>query len=198
MSSETEPTKNEPAKTGKAKNTLDNKTLTIVGVVVVLLVGSFVLKGIFLTSSNTVLEKAIETASNGDVSVDSNLKDNSITVKDKDGNSTTLTSTQNQDLPDGFPSAIPLYNGQSIKSSYRIDAPEGGTNWSVSAESNDDAATIKNFFVDKLSDWTKSDELLINGSYTLVFTKDNIGLSLNIMPNDSGPASDISYIVTAK
>jgi len=198
MSSESEPTNtgNKPAKTDNAKNISNNKTLLIVvGAVVLLAIAGFALKSLVLTNNDNAIEKAIYTASNGDVSVDANTKDNSVTVSDKEGNTTTLTT--NEELPEDFPSYIPLYTSQTIESSYRIDAPEGGTNWSVTAESDDDAATIKNFFVDNLSDWTKTDELFINGGYTLVFTKDeNTTLSLTISPNDSGPASDIYYVVT--
>lgn len=121
---------------------------------------------------NKVLEK------NG-VKVKSDGKDSgTVEITGKDGEK--LTISGGKKLPEGFPSDVPLPDGAQIESGSAIEA-EGGRMFTVSAEVEQSAQQILDFYKDELADFKN----------LLTSTTDDGG-----MATWEGSANDVMIVVT--
>lgn len=175
-----------------------NKTLVIVLVIVFVV---FVLPGMVIggaiwwfgrgKNAENLAESIIESSTGSDVDIDS--KTGEYSIKSDDGSAELSTS---EELPDNFPSEVPLYKSQTITSSYRTSSTSSDA-WSVVAESNDSVSKVEDYLEDKFSDWTNKGEYSVNGTTTTTYEKGEFSVSLTVgeQSGDTGKTS-ISYLVT--
>lgn len=95
-----------------------------------------------------VMEKAAEESG---VTVDK--EEDEITIKTEEGEATIGGGT---DLPEGFPSAVPVYPDMEISSSWRVTENEVVT-FSVSGITGDSGKSVFDWYKSKLDGWEKSE-----------------------------------------
>lgn len=91
----------------------------------------------------------------------------------------------NLDVPDGFPSDIPLYPGLNL---YGASAVPGG-GFSLAALSDDDVDTISAWYASRMTQggWTASDAPQgMPGQSGLIFEKGNRRVMVTLTPGSSG------------
>lgn len=163
-----------------------NKTLVIVLVVVGALIlvgvgGTFVVGMVLANMGKSMVENATGTTitTNG----------GSTTIQSKDGTSSISTSAS---LPDGFPSSVPLYSGQTIVTSSKYKNGED-TSWSVTAETNDSAAKTVAGIKSLYSGWQQNSEAESDGTYSFYYTKGDLGVIMYV--SNAAGKSTITYSV---
>lgn len=174
----------------------NNKALIIVLIVVFFV---FVLPGLLIGGAiwwfarddggDKLTEAIVENISGENVDI--NSEDGSFSVKSDDGSFTYGT----EELPEGFPSNIPLYEGQKLTSSYRSSTDSGNT-WSVTAETNDSVDKVDDYFDEKFTGWTNEGEFAANGTTSTTYRQGTLSVSLTIGKNVSGDKTNISYLVS--
>ena len=146
----------------------------MIGVIVMVALAGL---GWFMTRSNErATEKAIESATGGKVDVD--LKNDKVSVKSEDGES---TIGQNVSVPSDWPEDVMVYKG--IKQSNIVASTtdkKGG--FSVSLTTKDSAETVKNTYDEALANngWAISGEWAVQGGIVITATKDTRNLSITI------------------
>ncbi len=148
------------------------------------------------TASKIVEENVINSLSDNKVKI--NSRDNSYTISDSSGNSS--TSNNSQTISADFPSDIPLYTNQKVIGNTRTKSTKG-IGWMVSANSNDSAESVSNFFKDKLTTtgWTNVSEFSVNNTFSAEYTKGSVSFSYVIAPGTSNtPSTGITYAVSQK
>lgn len=163
-----------------------NKTLIIVlavvgGLVALGVIGSIVTAVILGNMGKTLFE----TATNSTI----NTNGGETTIKSNDGSSSVSVSAK---LPEGFPSDISLYPGQTIVSSSRVKTGED-TSWGITAETKDDAAKTVAGLKSLYSGWNMESEVETNGAYSNYYTKGDYAISTYVA-NENG-VTTISYSV---
>ena len=145
-------------------------------------------------SPENIAEDIIEAGSDGQVDVDSD--DGEITVETEDG-SATLSSSG--DLPEGFPSAVPVLEGD-ITFSQSISTGESGTSYTVLVDVSD---TVADAFSEVKSDMTAAgfettSETTVStddGAWsTATFTSADHQVIVSV--TDAGDTTTVSYGVT--
>lgn len=188
-------------KTEPTKKVVDNnKKMLIVAAVVV---GLFVLWKFVLSDNDSGLsdgynsdnftESIIESATGADVDYDEGR--GSVSVKTDEGEFSSETSGE---LPDNFPSDIPVYDKQNIVSSYST-TNDDGTVWYVSAQTDSSVDDVKNFFTDKFTGWDNKSTSTYNSTVTQSYEKGTVQVSLIISPAGEAYNNDkttITYSVT--
>lgn len=176
----------------------NNKTLVIVLIVVfvVFILPGFVLAGSLWwwgrgNNASKLAESIIENSTGNKVDVDSESGD--YTIKSGDG---TYELTSSGELPDNFPSDVPLYDDQDITGSYRSSS-EGVSSWSVTAETEDSVAKVGDFFDDEFSSWDNQGEFSASGTTTTVYKKGNLSATVSVGESSQGGGkTSISYLVS--
>ena len=145
-------------------------------------------------SAENIAGDIIEAGSDGQVDVD--IDDGEVTVETEDG-SATLSSSG--DLPEGFPSDVPVLEG-AITFSQSIDTGESGTSYTVLVDVSD---TVADAFSQVKSEMTAAGfettgETTVNtddGAWsTATFTSADHQVIVSV--TDAGDSTTVSYGVT--
>jgi len=140
-----------------------------------------------------VAEKATEAAIEKSTGVDVEKSGDEVTITGEDG--TEITASSDGQLPDGFPSDIPVYEGPITSS---IKADKG---WSVTIEAADDVDTIFSWYKQELekSGWKVVSEMKVTDGAAVVAEKgdQNVQVTIGTSSSDAG-ASTLSLFVSTK
>ncbi len=190
-------------KTEPTKKSADNNKMILI--VVAVIVGLFLLWKFVLSDNDKSLtdgynaenltESIIKSTTGADVDYSSD--NGSVSVKTNDGE---FSSSTSEKLPDNFPSEVPVYDNQSIVSSYSTTS-DGSTAWYVSAQTDKSVEDVKNFFSDKFSDWDNKSTSTYNGTASQSYEKGTLSVTLIITPAGEGYNNDkttITYSVSTK
>ncbi len=178
--------KEEPVSQGQNKAV--KVILIVVGVLLLLgIIGTFALGWIGTRIGTTIFEQA----TNGSVDVDNG----DVTFTGDDGDTEFRAS---QELPEDFPSEVPLYAGAELESSSRIRQNDE-VYWSANYTTSDDYTTVSNYFEDIVDqgDWTK-DSIFESGQMTnLSASNETAGLQLqlSVLADESAGTTAINYTV---
>jgi len=149
------------------------------GVIVALLI----VGGLNRLVSKSATERAIESATNGQVEVDSN--GDNVTVKTDQG-----TWSTSDKLPADFPTDVPLYPGAELQGSLASAPSDGSGGHYVGLESTDAIATVVAWYKKEIvaKGWKIITDANISGSTILSAEKDTRMLSVTIS-EESGKVS---------
>lgn len=186
------------------KTTKNNKTIiVIIGLVaffffVVPVILFFVVFGVIKSKfgdqakTTKTISGLVESASGGQVSVDSNGKD--ITVKAKDGTEVSSSSK----LPTDWPAIVVIYSPSTIAGSYKA-TQDGKPSWTVATTTTDTYDKVKADIASKYSSWTKTSEYESSGVLITNYDKDNYSVVITAtQPTGSDTKVSINYSVTQK
>lgn len=166
----------------------NNNTKTVVIVVSVVIFFFVVLPIIVFGIGAAILGNKL--AENG-VSVDSGK---SISINDGNGNS--FSAGGSQSLPEGFPSAVKLYNGQ-ITSSGRVNV-SGETGWTVTVTTNDGLSQVMNSIASTYSQNGWTTELNTTSENGALFTATNGNLRVSVFGSNKDGQTSVLYTVNTQ
>ena len=135
-----------------------------------------------------LVEKAIEQAAAKEgESVDINLEEGQINIKDKEGNEIQLGGAE---LPEGWPSEVPVNNNITIQFSGK-ETTDDKENYNISGTFNGSGKDLYNYYKQQLSGWNvESDSVTDMGDkgkvYSLQVSNDKYYVSLFITDSDEG------------
>lgn len=167
------------AKFGKRNVTIG---AVIVGVVVV----GLILNGIGNKASEEAAERAIEAATGGRVDVDAD--DGEVTVRTEEG-----TWSTSAELPDDFPSDVPLYPDAEVQGSVAAAGQQGG-GISVGLQTDDDLSDVTAWYKREVpaKGWTVTTDATVNGALILGASKDGRTLSVSV----SGEGESVTIVLS--
>jgi len=140
-----------------------------------------------------VAEKATEAAIEKSTGVEVDQEGDEVTIKGEDG--TEITASSDGQLPDGFPTDIPVYEGQ-ITSSLKADK-----GWSVTIEAADDVETVFTWYKQELeaSGWKIVSEMKVTDGGVLVAEKGDQSVQVTLGTSSSDAAkTSIALFVSTK
>ena len=147
------------------------KIMYVITVVCVILIALFLAAGckgkIIERITEGAIESAIEAQSDGEVDID--VSEGGISIKTDEGE---VTIGEGTDLPDGFPSIIPVYPDMTIQTAWK-STEDDKDNFYISALSDDSGEKIFNWYKDKMSGWE------IESEFTQDSGEDGITMSIN-------------------
>lgn len=204
MSDQTKDQKTNTAEGAKTvppkRKTSGNKTLLIIGIVVIVL---FVIPGIMLAvflgwlasgdNAENLTESIVERSTGSDIDINSN--DGSFSISTDEGS---VEVGGNQTLPSDLPEAVVVYDNQEIVGVFTNTQDEDKF-WSITAETNSAVDSVNSFIVDGYTDrgWTTESTSTFNTSSTYNFSNGNLEAVVTISPTDESTAS-ITYYVSQK
>jgi hypothetical protein len=158
--------------------------------------GAALVGGVAACSPENIAEKVIEAGSDGQVDVNIDEGDGSVTIEGEDG---TATFGGSGALPDGFPDAVPVVKGD-ISYSQSMSG-ENGTSYSVLISVS---GTVEEVFTEVTSDMTGAGFKI--GNETTVssgedsfasasFTSSQYEALVNVTPGGDGSVA-VTYIVS--
>ena len=153
---------------------MSSKTKIIIGVVIAAVVVVGGCNMLMRKAGELVTEKMIENASGGKAKVDA--KDGSMTVTTSEG-----TVTTGGNVPEGWPSDVPVYAGAAVQfSGANMQGAEGGM--ALVLSSKDDASKVASYYKTELKaqGWTIGNTMEAQGNTVLLLTKGTKTLSLSI------------------
>lgn len=131
------------------------------GVVITLLLVAFLLVSCGPRSGEALAEKIIEkAAARSGEDVDIQLDGEEVKVKDKDGNTFSMGST---DLPEGWPDSAPVSKKLEIVYS-ATSTSDGKQAWVVNATYDGPASDIYDYYKSELSGWEISADTVMDSS----------------------------------
>ena len=152
--------------------------------------------------TENAIEKAIEQESGGNVDVD--LDDGEITIQGEDGEVNISTDDETveiqsddgeatfgtgADLPEGFPSGVPVYDNMTITTSWKSSA-DGKDNYSITAVSEDNVDDVFGWYKSELEGWEIEGEFSLDtdeGKNASLGAKNGaMELTLMVMETDEG------------
>jgi hypothetical protein len=178
--------------------TSGNKTLLIIGIVVVVL---FVLPGIALTvffgwlasgdNAENLTESVIEQSTGNDVNIDTN--DGSFSIETDQGS---IDVGGEQTLPEDLPSAVVVYENQKIVGV--VSSTQGESKfWSITAETDNSVDTVKSFVTERYTSggWKTESTSTFDSTSSYSFSKDDLQALITISQNDDNKVG-ITYYIT--
>lgn len=159
---------------------MSKKNWIIIGIVVVVLIILSVLRGLSGFMGRTMVEKAMERASDGKADVEMNA-DGTMNIKTEDGEFSTGAGT-----PKDWPSDIPAYAGASVTYSASTNPTDGKAGMALILSTNDSAANVKTFYETQLKNegWKITNTMQGGGTVIMTAEKDGRQLSLAIAEAD--------------
>lgn len=103
-----------------------------------------------LSGCQKAAEEAVEGAIEGATGVDVETEDNSVTYETEDGSTVEITGEQ-EDVPEGFPGDMPVYDAD-IENSSKISAGDEGTGYYVGLVTEDAYEDVFDWYKSKLED----------------------------------------------
>ncbi len=148
------------------------KIMYIVSIISVVLIALFLTTGclgqrIAETITGEAIERAIEEESGGEVDID--ISEGEMTIKTDEGE---MTFGESAELPDGFPSAAPVYPDMTIVTAWTV-TEEGKENFSISASTSDPGEKVFNWYKAEMSSWE------IESEFTSDMGEDGVTFSIN-------------------
>jgi len=127
------------------------------------------------------VEGAIESESGGEVDID--LDEGQVNIQSDEGE---ISYGTGSDLPEGFPSNVPLYNNMTIMSSW-TQTMDGKAAYSIAAVSDDSVDEIFNWYKSELSNWDIEGEFTMStdAGKSSSLTAKNGGQELTLSVTDS-------------
>lgn len=177
----TTPSSPQGASQGSGKKSSNNTVIIIVVIVVVLVVlgiiGSLVSGWIAKKFTEKGVESIVSQYTNGTVDIDT--KNNTVTIESEDGTAT----IGSQELPDNFPSDIPVFPGATVLGSVTGSASDGSGIF-VSLNSTDSMDDVKDFYGYRLSDngWGEEQKTTIGNITNYSVMKGDRRLSISLTP----------------
>lgn len=138
--------------------------------------------------SEETTEKFIESATNGsNVEIDANGDE--VRVTGEDGSELHIGGGE---LPQNFPSQVPLYSDAAVESSFTSTDPEEGSSWTITLSSGDSVETPRNFYETAFTTdgWTITYSYTLDDSYGFTAENGNTHVTVTISANDEN-GSDI-------
>jgi len=150
-------------------------------------VALFLILGLMLSlvGCQSIAENATEAAIEDATGVKVDQDDDSVTITGEDGSS--ITASENGELPEGFPEDAPVYDG-SITTSLVTEE-----NYTIGIETDDEWATVWDWYVAELESegWTKTTELKLEDSGMLSGEKDDRLIQITIGPASGDTAATL-------
>lgn len=150
--------------------------LVIVGVLIVLGVLASTAAGFLFDKT---AERVIESATNSKIDIDSGDGTGEVTIEGDNGRAAKFTTET--EIPDGFPEAVPLYEGAKVVSAQTTTITDEGANYSVIFETDDSLEEVDDFYADALSTeggWNITSRIATSENIQLMAANDSKGLML--------------------
>ena len=150
--------------------------------VTVILMLTFSFSGCTQKVAEKMVEKAIEEAASKEgESVDVNVEESSISIKDKEGGEINIGSAK---VPEGWPSAVPVNDKIQIGFS-GSQKNDGKTNWNITGTYNGSGEELFNWYKQKIGGWNIDSETVTDSrdggkAYSIQANNDKYELSLVI------------------
>jgi len=146
-----------------------------------------------IVGCQSIAEKATEKAIEKSTGVEIDKSGDEVTIKGEDG--TEVTASSDGELPEGFPSDVPVYEGKIVTS---VKADKG---WSVALEASDDVNTIFDWYKSELEKdgWKIVSEMKVTDGAAVVAEKgdQNLQVTIGASGSDDGKTS-VSLLVSTK
>lgn len=185
---EQEQTPGAPETSGSPAEGSKNNTKLIIAVVVVVVLGLLVMMGSGRFTSERMIERALEQATDGAVDYDMD-SDGSGTVRMDDGAGNTIefSTGGNVSLPADWPSDIPVIDGAVLFYAGTVDV-ENGQPASIMFQSKKSLSDVKTYYSQTIADngWTAQSTMDTGNATVLVIKKGEREVGVYMVESDDG------------
>ncbi len=155
----------------KAVQKKKDNTLKIVLIVVGGVVGLMILAGVGMAIFvGSIFKEATK-------NVEVNKDNGSVTIKTDEGEATASYGNDTQ-LPDGYPSDVPIYEPSNIVYAIKTD----GKNYSVTAKTNDERTAVADYYKSELpkQGWTLDREFSYSQGTSITYNKADRSVTVSV------------------
>lgn len=137
-----------------------------------------------------VAEEAAERAVEDSTGVEIDADDGSVTIEGEDGSEVTVS--EDGQLPDGFPTDVPVSDGEITATM------KSGDTFTVGIETPDDHASVLEWYRDRLEGegWTITTDLTVEDGGMLTAEKGDQALQVTVGAGSSGESETVVTLIT--
>ena len=166
------------------------RKITLIAIIMIISIALIIsISGCTQKIAETMVEKAIENAAaqEGD-NIDVDLQSGQVNISDEQGNKISIGGAE---VPDDWPSEIPVNKDIQIEFAESWKADDGKMNWNINGTYNGSAEDLYNYYKSELSGWNEEIDSVAKAgdqgaTYTYVVGNDTYNVTVSISESEDG------------